>query len=179
MGHAQLVGRNVNRLRTAAGRSLADLAEAGGISKTTLHGIELGTGNPTLSTLYALATALRVPLGALLEPVGPTVEVVRAADGPRVDGDAVHARLLHRIRVAGTIEVYDMSVDHTQQRSAAHLDRTQECIVVVDGSVTTGPADTAVELAAGDSMRFDAAVPHFYEGGPDGGRAVLVMIHPD
>src|SRR5215469_13808435 len=80
---AKAAGRNVHRLRASAGMSLADLAAAGGISKTTLHGIEQGEGNPTLSTLWALATALGVSLGELLEPPpAPPVAVVRAAEGP-------------------------------------------------------------------------------------------------
>ncbi len=68
---ARVIGHNVRRLRTAAGISLADLAAAGGVSKTTLHGIEQGQGNPTMSTLWALATVLHVPLGELLEAARP------------------------------------------------------------------------------------------------------------
>lgn len=177
--HAQVVGRNVHRLRTAAGLSLADLAAAGGIGKTTLHGIEQGLGNPTLDTLYALATALRVPLGALIEPEGAVVEVVRAAEGPRVDGTAVHARLLHRVRLSGTLEVYDMDVDAVEQRSAAHLAGVRECLVVTGGEVTAGPAAGPVHLTAGDSLLFAADRPHVYAGGAEAGRVVLLMLHPD
>lgn len=174
-----MVGHNVHRLRTAAGLSLADLATAGGIGKTTLHGIEQGQGNPTLDTLYALATALRVPLGALLEPEATAVEVVRAGEGPRVDGTAVHARLLHRIRLSGTLEVYDMGVDAVNQWSAAHLAGVRECLVVTEGEVTAGPAQRPVHLAAGDSLLFAADRPHLYAGGAEAGRVVLLMLHPD
>jgi transcriptional regulator with XRE-family HTH domain len=121
MDMTQVVGGNLRLLRTAAGISLADLAAAGGVAKTTLHGIEQGQGNPTLSTLWALA-ALQVPLGELLEPPAPTVEVVRADDErPEARGDAVGARLLHRVRLRGTVEVYAIDVAPTIQRSAAHL----------------------------------------------------------
>jgi transcriptional regulator with XRE-family HTH domain len=175
----QVVGDNVRRLRTAAGMSLAELAEASGISKTTLHGIEQGHGNPTLSTLWDLAGALRVPLGELLEARTSVVDVVRADDEqPRVAGDAVRARLLHRIRLHGVVEVYDIEVAPDGQRSAAHLDGVEECIVLTDGRITTGPADAPVELAAGDSVRFDADVPHVYRGHGPANRAVLLMLHP-
>lgn len=170
----------MNRLRTAAGISLADLATAGGISKTTLHGIEQGHGNPTLSTLWALATALRVPLGELLEPPSSTVDVVRADDErPRVEGDAVSARLLHRIRLRGVVEVYDIDVARALQDSHAHLPGVEECLIVTRGSVTTGPADAVVTLAAHDSIRFDADHPHQYQGNGRRNRAVLLMLHPE
>jgi transcriptional regulator with XRE-family HTH domain len=174
----QATGRNVHRLRTAAGLSLADLAAAAGISKTTLHGLELGEGNPTLSTLWALASALGVSLGELLEPPAPPVAVTRAAQGARVDGAAVHARLLHRIPVRGTVEVYAIEVDPGGQASAAHLPGVEECLVVTEGAVRTGPGDAAVDLAAGDSVHFGAASPHLYRGLRPRNRAVLLMLHP-
>ncbi|GAA2212544.1 helix-turn-helix domain-containing protein [Nonomuraea monospora] len=175
-----MVGQNVHRLRTAAGTSLADLAAAGGISKTTLHGIEQGQGNPTLSTLWALATALKASLGELLETPASAVEVVRADDRrPQVEGDAVSARLLHRIRVRGTVEVYDIAIGQNTQHSDAHLPGVEECLVLTRGHVTTGPADSLTDLAEGDSIRFDAGRPHQYRGQAACNRAVLLMVHPD
>lgn len=179
-GWAQVIGHNVRRLRTAAGISLADLATAGGVSKTTLHGIEQGQGNPTMSTLWALATALHVPLGELLEAAGPSVEITRSGDDrPRASGDAVSARLLHRIRLRGTVEVYDIAVAPATQHSQAHLPGVEECMIITRGQVITGPADDPAQLAERDSIRFGAARPHIYRGaGPDN-RAVLLMIYPE
>jgi transcriptional regulator with XRE-family HTH domain len=177
-GGTKLTGRNVHRLRASAGRSLADLAAAAGISKTTLHGLEQGDGNPTLSTLWALATALGVSLGELLEPPAPPVAVTRAGDGPRADGAAVHARLLHRIQVRGAVEVYEIEVDATEQASAPHLPGVEECMIITEGAVRTGPDGAPVDLAAGDSVHFDAAGPHLYQGLGRRNRAVLLMLHP-
>ncbi|MGP3915846.1 helix-turn-helix domain-containing protein [Nonomuraea sp. 10N515B] len=180
MDLTQVVGQNVHRLRTAAGISLADLASASGISKTTLHGIEQGQGNPTLSTLWALATALKASLGELLETPAPMVEVVRVSDRrPQVEGDAVGARLLHRIRLRGTVEVYDIAIAQSTQHSDAHLAGVEECLVLTHGRVTTGPADSPTDLAEGDSIRFNAARPHLYRGQAAHNRAVLLMVHPE
>jgi transcriptional regulator with XRE-family HTH domain len=177
---AQVIGGNLRRLRAAAGISLADLASAGGISKTTLHGIELGQGNPTMSTLWALATALRVPLGELLDPPGPAVEITRAGDHrPRAAGDAVTARLLHRIRLRGTVEVYDLAISPVTQHSAPHLPGVEECLVITSGRVTTGPDDEPADLTAGDSVWFGAARPHQYRGHDPDNRAVLLMLYPE
>ena len=177
---AQVVGGNVRRLRGAAGISLADLAVSCGVSKTTLHGIEQGQGNPTLSTLWALAAALKVPLGELLEPPATAVEVVRAADErPEARGEAVGARLLHRIRLRGTVEVYAIEVGPAVQRSEAHLSGVEECLVLTRGRIATGPADAPVDLGEGDSIRFDAARPHVYQGRTGDDRAVLLMLHPE
>jgi transcriptional regulator with XRE-family HTH domain len=179
MDSAQAAGSNIRRLRTAAGLSLADLASAADVSKTTLHGLEQGEGNPTLSTLWALATALGVSLGELLEPPpGPPVAVVRAGEGPRADGAAVHARLLHRIAVRGTVEVFAIEVDATEQVSQPHLPGVAECLVVTGGGLRTGPSDAPVDLTEGDSVHFGAASPHLYRGLGGRGSAVLLMLHP-
>lgn len=175
---AKEAGRNVHRLRTAAGLSLADLAAASGISKTTLHGLEQGEGNPTLSTLWALASALGVSLGELLEPPAPAVAVTRAGEGPRADGDAVHARLLHRIALRGTVEVYAIDIDPAGQSSQAHLPGVAECLVVTGGGVRTGPDDALVDLTEGDSVHFAADTPHGYRGLTPRNHAVLLMLYP-
>src|ERR1700722_14004488 len=109
MAISDTVGHNVRRHRRAAGMSLADLATAAGLGKSTLHALELGDGNPTLSTLWALATALDLPLGDLLGSRPTPTVVVRADEGARVDGAAVHARLLHRLDAPGTVEVYELA----------------------------------------------------------------------
>lgn len=172
------VGINLRRRRQAAGLSLADLASAAGIGKTTLHALELGEGNPTLSTLWALASALGVPLGDLLDDRPAPVAVVRAGQGARIDGAAVHARLLHRLDTGGRVEVYDLDIDPARQDSAAHLPGVQECLVVTQGQVRCGPAADPVDLAAGDSVHHDAALPHVYQGLQPGNRALLLMIYP-
>jgi transcriptional regulator with XRE-family HTH domain len=174
---ARQIGSNIRRLREAGDRSLAELAENAGLSRTTLHGIEQGEANPTLSTLWALAAALEVSLGRLLEGAEPGGTVVRADQGPRVHGESVHARLLHRINAPGWLEVYELDVDTHRQRSEPHLPGVEECLVVTAGEIETGPEDAPAHLNPGDSIHFDAAQPHIYRGVGDHNRAILLMIH--
>jgi mannose-6-phosphate isomerase-like protein (cupin superfamily) len=133
-----------------------------------------------MSTLWALATALHVPLGELLDAPGPAVEITRSGDHrPRATGDAVNARLLHRIRLRGTVEVYDIAISPTAQHSAAHLPGVEECMMITAGQVTTGPGDEPARLSAGDSIRFGAARPHLYRGHAPDNRAILLMLYHD
>jgi transcriptional regulator with XRE-family HTH domain len=174
---SETVGSNIRRRRQEAGRSLADLAAASGVGKSTLHALELGEGNPTLSTLWALASALAIPLGDLLDDRSVPATVVRAGEGARVDGAAVHARLLHRLDVRGSVEVYDLAIDRARQLSDAHLPGVRECLVVTHGEVRAGPADGPATLRPGDSVHHDAARPHVYEGTAADNRALLLMIY--
>src|SRR5689334_22735036 len=79
-----VLAANLRRMRIARRLSLSELARATGMSKATLSSVESGRSNPTVETLAALASALRVSLGELLEepPVGE-VHVVRGSrNGP-------------------------------------------------------------------------------------------------
>jgi transcriptional regulator with XRE-family HTH domain len=56
----RMVGRNVRRLRIAAGLSQAKLAELMGVDRAYVSGLELGQRNPTIVTLWHTAKALGV-----------------------------------------------------------------------------------------------------------------------
>jgi transcriptional regulator with XRE-family HTH domain len=58
----RMVGRNVKRLRIAAGLSQAGLAERMGVDRGYVSGLELGQRNPTVVTLWHVAEALGVRL---------------------------------------------------------------------------------------------------------------------
>ena len=74
----------LQRERARAGLSLAELARRAGIAKSTLSQLEAGTGNPSVETLWALAVALNVPFGRLVEPPATAPRVIRAGDGPAI-----------------------------------------------------------------------------------------------
>lgn len=69
----QLVGRNVRRLRIAAGLTQAGLAIKMGVDRAYISGLELGERNPTVVTLWHVAQVLDVKVGSLLgERAGKT-----------------------------------------------------------------------------------------------------------
>ena len=68
MDMRKLVGRNAARLRKAAGLTQEQLAERSGFSQQYLSDLERGKLNPTVVTLYELATALGVSHAELVRP---------------------------------------------------------------------------------------------------------------
>lgn len=63
----RMVGRNVKRLRIAAGLSQAGLAERMGVDRAYVSGLELGQRNPTIVTLWHVAKALGVKLRSFFD----------------------------------------------------------------------------------------------------------------
>lgn len=61
------VGKKIKDMRIDRGFSLSSLAQRSGISKSALFGIEEGRVNPTVNSLWSVATALGIPFGELVQ----------------------------------------------------------------------------------------------------------------
>ena len=62
------VGRNIARVRRERGMTQAALAAAMDIDRAYISGLERGNRNPTVMTLWRLASLLGVEVGILLAP---------------------------------------------------------------------------------------------------------------
>ena len=74
------LGRQLRALRTAEGRTVASVAAEAGLSVPYIANLENARGNPTISALDRLATALGVKLTISLTPADGAVAA--AAAGP-------------------------------------------------------------------------------------------------
>lgn len=72
MDMRRLVGQNVRRIRLAKGLTQEAFAALSGFSQQYLSDLERGRRNPTVVTLYELATALGVKHSELIAPDGPS-----------------------------------------------------------------------------------------------------------
>ena len=176
------IAANVRRLRTGRGLSAAALARASGVARATLAELEAGRGNPTVETLYGLASVLGVTLADLLiEPEAPAVTVVRAGEGPHVAGPVLEARLLRQAAVARSrVEVYELRVLPGRARRAdPHQAGVTEQLLVHRGRLRVGPEHEPVELGPGGRVAVDGCVGPGFEGLDRAPRAAtLVMTSP-
>ena len=69
MDMRRLVGQNVKRIRLKEGLTQEKFAEISGFSQQYLSSLENGRRNPTVVTLYELATALGVSHMDLVRPI--------------------------------------------------------------------------------------------------------------
>src|SRR4051794_34706213 len=171
MDLAAQVGRQLRELRVGKGLSLSELARRSKIGKGTLSELESGRRNPTLETLYALTTALGVPLSTALSP---------AAARAGISGSAVDAVLMERFEddTAAT-EIFRVRIRAgTVQESAAHAPGAEEHIIVLAGTARVGDASSPLMVGPGGHGAWSADVPHLY-GAPNGDvQAVLTVRYP-
>jgi transcriptional regulator with XRE-family HTH domain len=175
------VATNVRALRTQAGLTLAELATAAGLGKSTLAQLESGKANPSVETLWAIAAALQVPFARIVEDTRPALKVVRAADVPPMHSAETPGwagRLLTASHGRGTFDLYALDLDEGAVRHAdAHHPGVLEHLVVVVGRLRAGPQTGPVLLEQGDLVTFAADVPHIYEA-LETTHCVLLMAYP-
>ncbi len=161
------VAANIRTLRRNAGLTLAELAGAAGLGKSTLAQLESGRANPSVETLWAIAAALEVPFARVIEEQRAALRVVRAADAPVLRSEETPGwagRSLAATDRRGTFEIYALDLEAgTTRHAQAHQAGVTEYLLVVTGRLRAGPAAGPVELSAGDLLTFEADVAHVYE----------------
>ena len=173
-GVRDVLSANLRRLRIARHLSLSELARATTMSKATLSGIENGQANPTVETLAALAGALRVSVGALVDelPVGE-VRVLRARQAPPAGATGIAHRPLESLQ--GDLEVAEIGLAARQTRELEPRPMgARTSVYVVEGPLIAGPVERSTELGAGDYMSFPADVPHAFAAGRGPARALVL-----
>jgi transcriptional regulator with XRE-family HTH domain len=160
---AQLVARNVYRMRQERGYSQGELARRAGLSKQTLSGIEAGEANPTVLTLSAIADGLGVPVARLLTEYGSPVLVRRAADAAWTEDQYGQSRELDQIYGFGYVRTavirYARPAGQPVIRPPHRLG-TLHHVYVLSGRAGIGPVGEQVEVARGDFIRFPGDVAH-------------------
>lgn len=149
------LGRNLQSLRLAKGLSLSQLALDAGIAKSNLSRIEQGSGNPTIDTIWRLATQLDVPFGSLVVSVNTPIS-----------DDGVQVKLIEQGSDNPQVDAYWMScAPNTSRLSEPHTQGTSETITVISGQLEVGPEQETETLMAGESCRFSADKTHVYKTG--------------
>lgn len=177
----QMIAAALQRERSRAGKSLSALAAAAGISKSTLSQLEAGSGNPSVETLWAVASALDIPLGQLFDAQPPAATLVRAAEGEALTSDQsdLRAVLLSRCPPQLRRDIYRVLMQPGEVRHAQpHPGGTMEHLLVCRGRVRAGAAGQEEVLEAGDYYCYPGDRPHLYEALLPDSLFILLMEAP-
>lgn len=181
MNPTELIASAIGRERERAGLSLSALAAKAGLAKSTLSQLEAGKGNPSIETVWAIASALQVPFSFLFESTTSESRLIRAQEGEELSAEVsdYSAALLAKCPPAIRRDLYRVSLKRGNLRKAeAHPQGTVEHAVVCDGSVRLGPKGEAEDLHPGDYFRYPADVLHSYEALTGSAIILLIMESP-
>ena len=176
------VGPRIRALREAGGLSLRDLATRTGVSAPMLSQVERGETSPTLQVAGRIAAGLELSLSQLLRlDEGGTVSIVRAGDDkparertghrtevltPGLPGQRAELSRHTLAPGASTGDADDPPLHEPGAREIAHVE---------DGTVTLMVDGQRHDLRAGDTVTFDADLPHHFEN-PGPGEATFLAV---
>ncbi len=178
------VGTRVRALREHMRLSLRGLAERSGVSAPMLSQVERGDTSPTLAVATRIAAGLDLSLSQLLRlDEADTVAVVRAGERRRGDAGARgHAYEVLTPPLPG--QRAEVSI-HTLAAGAGtagpgdpprHEPGSRETAVALHGRLRLVCDGTAYDLEEGDSVTFDADLPHHFENPSADGEAQFLAV---
>lgn len=159
------IGGNLRRLRAESGMSLDALAKASGVSKSRLGQIERGEANPSVTTVWQIASALRVEFSALVtSPRAGSLVASRSEVEPVIgDGGRYRAYALFPFDPALGHEVFLAELDPAGHLHAEpHPAGTWETVMMVSGELSIEVGGQDHRISCGAAMRFKADAPHDY-----------------
>jgi transcriptional regulator with XRE-family HTH domain len=178
---AASVGTRVRALREAQSLSLRDLSERSGVSAPMLSQVERGETSPTLAVAARIAAGLELRLSQLLRlDEEGAVSIVRRAERRRGGADG-HAYEILTPPLPGQRAEVSRHVLAPGARTGGpgdppmHEPGARETAVVEYGRAVLVCDVERHALAAGDTVTFDADLPHHFENpGPE--EAALLAV---
>jgi transcriptional regulator with XRE-family HTH domain len=151
------VGPRLKGLRAERGLTLSGLAEATGISTSTLSRLESGQRRPSLELLLPIAQAYQVPLEELVG--APEMGDPRIRSTPRRMNGRI---ILPLTRQPGALQAYKIVImpEHSCPEPQTH--EGYEWMYVLSGRLRLMVADRDLVLKAGEAAEFDTRLPHWF-----------------
>lgn len=161
------IGREVRDFRKKIDMTVAELAKLAGLSAGMLSKIENGMTSPSLATLQSLSRALHVPVTAFFRKFEEERDAtfVKAGQGLTIERRGTRAghqyQLLgHTMRKNIAVEPYMITLTADSDVFPLFQHSGIEFLYMLEGEVGYRHGDKTYTLTPGDSLYFDANVPH-------------------
>ena len=161
------IGREVREFRKKINMTVAELAKLAGLSAGMLSKIENGMTSPSLATLQSLSRALHVPVTAFFRKFEEERDAtfVKAGQGLTIERRGTRAghqyQLLgHTMRKSIAVEPYMITLTEDSDVFPLFQHAGIEFLYMLEGEVGYRHGSKTYTLTPGDSLYFDADVPH-------------------
>jgi transcriptional regulator with XRE-family HTH domain/predicted Fe-Mo cluster-binding NifX family protein len=176
-----LVGRKLRELRSRQGLSLRALADRSGLNVNTLSMVENGKSSPSVSTLQQLALALDVPIAAFFEsePVKKRVFFTPSDQRPQAAFGRTQMQNLVKDLAGSAVQPFVVILKPktgSGERMIVHTGH--EFVYCLAGSILYRIEDQDYILKPGDSLVFEAHLPHSWENNAEDTAQILLILYP-
>jgi transcriptional regulator with XRE-family HTH domain len=161
------IGLQVRALRKKLGMTVTELAGHAGLSSGMLSKIENGLTSPSLATIKALSIALNVPVTALFQKFEDRREATFVPKGQGLRIERRGSRNGHQYQLLGhsrdasiAIEPYMITLTHESEIFPLFQHAGTEFLYMVEGKMGYRHGERVYAMTPGDSLFFEADVPH-------------------
>ncbi|WP_432536153.1 helix-turn-helix domain-containing protein [Kineococcus arenarius] len=161
------IAAQVRAYRSAAGISVAEMAERVGISKAMLSKIENAQTSCSLTTLARLAAGLEVPVTALFRGVDAERDAVFVPAGHGAQIVRRGSRQGHLYELLGALrgphkrmEAVLVTLTEASEVFPLFQHPGTEILYVLEGAMVYGHGEARYEMHPGDALQFDGEGPH-------------------
>jgi len=161
-----IIGNKLKDIRNKRNLSLDEVAKLTGVSKAMLGQIERGQSNPTVSTLWKIATGLKVPFSFFTDEDQDDLKVVYQKDINPIIEDNNRMKLypIFPFDARNGLEIFTIELEPgCNHISTPHDDGVEEYIIVTEGEIEVSINEREFILQKGNSIRFMANKPHTYK----------------
>jgi transcriptional regulator with XRE-family HTH domain len=176
------LGQRLRTIRTDRKLSLNAVSEGCQVSASLLSQVERGLVVPSLNTLYALSSFYGISLFRFFanDEVEEPGQIVRRSERRKITfpGSTKSYELISPAN-ATSMSVFELLVDRGRKKfehGVAHAG--DECVLVLSGCTRVDLGGTVHTLNEGDSIFYDAMVPHQFQGLGDEPAHLIVTITP-
>ena len=175
------VGRRLREFRNERGLSIRALAEMSNLNFNTLSLIENGKTSPSVSTLQQLAQALQIPVAAFFATDQPPTKVVYQQTGQRPQADFAHGILEDLgagLAVSGVKPLLVTLETGAGSGPDPIVHTGLEFVYCLEGQLTYVIEEQTYCLEPGDSLFFEAHLPHRWENAAQVSAYSLLVLCP-
>ena len=175
------VGRRLRELRIERGISIRALAEQSGLNVNTLSFIENSKTSPSVSTLQQVAAALKVPITAFFETETPLRKIVYQKADERQTAAFAYGTLadLGAGFARSGLEPFVVTLEPRADSGDTPIVHTGlEFVFCLDGCIGYEVDGQDFTLEPGDSLLFEAHLPHRWRNAGDSPSRSLLLLCP-
>ncbi|WP_459616303.1 helix-turn-helix domain-containing protein [Bordetella sp. 2513F-2] len=164
--NTNVVGERLAALRKLNALTLEEVAQRSTLTKSYLSKLERGLSSPTIATVLKLARALEISPDQLVGATTDTREILHQRPGDRVPFSPSKGRQGYTYEAIATdradkaMTPFVMSPPFTLDGQELVSHPGEEFIFVISGELEVVFEDRAVRMAQGDTLYFNASLPH-------------------
>lgn len=162
--YAQNLAHNLIELRQRRNLTQSALAKLVDLPRSTIANLESGTGNPSLTNLARLSTALHTPIDQLLAPQRTVCTLIPASEIPiqeRSQGQVKVYKLLPDNLPNMEIDRMEIQPGH-HMKGIPHTPGTKEYFHCIQGEITLRISGEDYVARKGDVLAFPGQIAHTY-----------------